>query len=186
MTPDPRPLGIQNSTGHSNQWNALPRRPQTTHGSLTAGRSHPQTGSKRRSHRQRNTADASRHRQAPHIARPCRNAATSPQPLQHSPTAHAHSPPAGPYTPNLTTPPRGELTACTNLESLNTGRVPGQPGLARPPALQDHNREGETPRPRAPTPQIRLARYPQDRPAQLRATGTTRNSVPIPELADPI
>ena len=64
----------------------------------------------------------------------CRNAATNPQTLQQSPTAHVHSPPAGPYAPNRATPPRGALTICVDSRPLRTGRVPGQPGLARPPA----------------------------------------------------
>ena len=96
-------------------------------------------------------------------------------------TAHAHSPPPGPYAPNRTTPTSGARAVCANLRSLGTGRGPGQPGLARPPAPPDHNPEGDTPRRRASTPQIRLAGHPQDQPSELQRT--TRNSSPTPELA---
>ena len=138
--------------------------------------SHPQTGSKRQSHRPRSTAYTAYPRQTPNITIPCRNAATSPQTLQQSPTAHSYSSPTGPYAPNRTKPASGVLTVCTGSRSLRAGRVPGQPGLARPPASQEHNPEDDTPNPRAPTTQIRLARHPQDRPSKVRATRTTRNS----------
>ena len=159
------------------------RRPRTTFQSPTPGTSHPQTGSKRPPHRQNSTAHTSCPRQILRITLPCRRAATSLQVLQQSPTAHAHAPPTRPYVPNRTTPARDALIVCTDFRSLRTGRVPGQPGVARPPAPQDHNPEDDTPRPRAPTPQIRLARQTQDHPTELRATRTTRNSFPTPELA---
>ena len=100
-------------------------------------------------------------RQIPNITPPCRSAATNLQTLQQSPTAHAHSPAAGPYAPNRTTPPSGALTLCDDLRSLNTGRVPGQPGLARPPVPQDHNREGDTKAPSTNTPDLPSASPPR-------------------------
>ena len=69
-----------------------------------------------------------------------------------NPRRHTRTPPAGPYAPNRTTPRSGALPVCAELKSLSTRRVPGQPGLARPPAPQDHNPEDDSPRPRAPTP----------------------------------
>ena len=48
----------------------------------------------------------------------------------------------------------GALRICTSLIFLGTGRVPGQPRLARPPVPQDHNPEDDTPRtPDMDTPQ---------------------------------
>ena len=152
------PLLTQSSAGRLDKRNAPPRRPRTTCESPTAGTSHPQTGSMRQSHSQHSTAYRPCPRQTPHIALPCRNAASSPQALQQSRTAHAHSPPTGPYAPNRTMPARCALTVCTGSKSLRKGPVPGQPGLARLPAPQDHNPEDD-------------------------ATRTTRNSAPTPELA---
>ena len=37
------------------------------------------------------------------------------------------------------TRPNDALTVCTDLELLGTGWVPVRPGLARPPAPQDHD-----------------------------------------------
>ena len=57
-----------------------------------------------------------------------------------SPRRHtrARVPPTGPYAANRSTPANNALTVYTGSTSLRTGRVPGQPGLARPPAPQDH------------------------------------------------
>ena len=66
-TPDSAPLRIQSSTEHPDKRNAPPRRPRTTYGSPTAGTRHPQTDSKRQSHRERSTACTSYPRQIPHI-----------------------------------------------------------------------------------------------------------------------
>ena len=48
-------------------------------------------------------------------------------------------PPLGPRALSEATRPNDALTICTDLECLSTGRVPGRPGLARPPAPQDHD-----------------------------------------------
>ena len=135
-TPDPKPLRVRNGTGRPDQRNAPPRPPRTTYVSPTAGTSHPQTGSKRQSSRQRSTAYTPHPRQSPNIPLPCRNAATSSQTLQNSPTARAHSPPAGPDAPKRTALPSGALAVCADFRPLSTGRVPGQPGLARLPSPQ--------------------------------------------------
>ena len=166
--------------GRPDQRNASPRRPRTTYESPTAGMSHPQTGSKQQSHRQHGTAYTACPRQSPNITLSCRNAATNPQALQQSPTAHAYSPPTGPYVPNRTTPARGTLTVCTDSESLRTGLVPGQPGLVRPPAPQDHYPEGDASRPRAPTPKSAQRDTPQTNPLnyEQRELPTTRSRLP--------
>ena len=116
------------------------------------GNEPPSDGLQGQSHRERSTAYTSYPIQIPHITLPRRNAATSPQTLQQSPTARAHSPPAGPYAPKWTTPPSGALNVCAGSRYLSTGRVSGQPGLARLPSPQDHNPEGDTQGSRAPTP----------------------------------
>ena len=77
---------------------------------------------------------------------------------------HTHVPPKGPYAPNRSAPASNALTICISSNSLHIGWVPGQPGLARLPAPQDHNHEDDTPRPRTPTPQICLARHPGTSP----------------------
>ena len=66
---------------------------------------------------------------------------------RHNHLPHAHSP--HPQTSTPTTYPlraSGALTICTELMSVGTWRVPGQPGLAKPPAPQDHDPENENPR----------------------------------------
>ena len=67
---------------------------------------------------------------------------------------------------------------------LGTGRVPGRPGLARPPAPQDPNPPGrrhpKTPSTNTPDPP---SASPQDQSVELRTTRTARNSAPTPELA---
>ena len=65
---------------------------------------------------------------------------------------HTRVQPMGPDSPSRSTPGSNALTVCTGSRSLHIGRVPGQPGLARPPAPQDQNPEDDTPRPRTPTP----------------------------------
>ena len=81
---------------------------------------------------------------------------------------HTRVPLTRPYVPNRSTSASNALTACTSSRSPRTGWVPGQPGLARPPAPQDHNAEDDIPRPRTPTPQICLTRHPRTSPLHYK------------------
>ena len=87
------------------------------------------------------------------------------QAQQQSSTVQTNTrvPPTGHYVPNRSTPASNALTVCTGSRSLRTELVPGQPGLARPPTLQDHKTitpNTTPPRPRTPAPVICLARHP--------------------------
>ena len=180
---------------HSPSW--LPRpterattAAQNTYGSPTAGTSHPQASSTRQSPRQRSTACTSHADRSLCITLPCHNAATNPQILQQSRVAHTRLSPTGPYALNWATQPSDTLKDCDDLKCLGTGRVPGRPGLARPPAPQDHNPEGDTPNPRAPSPQIRLVRHPKTNPLnygrlELPATHPRLLSSPAPVYPNP-
>ena len=82
---------------------------------------------------------------------------------KNSPRLHTHTrvPHTGPYAPNQSTPASSALTVSTGSRSLRTGRVPGQPGLARPPApSRPQPRRRRSKAPNTNTAQVCLARHP--------------------------
>ena len=83
-----------------------------------------------------------------------RDVQSSPRIPSQPSAPHAHPSPSRPRALNEDTRTSNTLTICTDTELPGTGRVPGRPRLARPPAPQDHDPPNGT-----PTPGLRHPRY---------------------------
>ena len=145
-------LRVWSTAGRPDQRNAPPRQPRTTYESPTSGTSHPQTGPKRPSHRQHNTAHTACPRQIPtsYYHATMQRPACKPY---NSPRLHTHT--LHPRDPTPLTGPRQQATHSQSVPAPDPCPQGGPrgnrgwPGHRRPKTTTPKT---TPPRPRTPTP----------------------------------